>query len=76
MDIADSLAGERTNPVVMVFTDGEPTGGEVEALRERLSVPHKFTVSTFGYGPEVKSELMQQLAEVGDGVYGYCPLPG
>ena len=32
-----------------------------------------FTISTFAFGYHVDSKLMEEIAKVGNGIYGYCP---
>jgi hypothetical protein len=32
-----------------------------------------FTISTFSFGYHIDSELMEDIARIGGGVYGYCP---
>jgi Mg-chelatase subunit ChlD len=62
---------------VMVFTDGEPNmrppQGERAMLQELLATmpARQFTLSTFSYGYSIDSALMDGLAEIGGGVYGY-----
>jgi Mg-chelatase subunit ChlD len=64
---------------VLLFTDGEPNdyppGGilpgfvaELEGMPER-----RFTVSTFGFGCDINSHLLGEIARFGGGVYCYCP---
>ena len=67
------------NICLMLFTDGEPNVnpplGIVPSLKESISEIKNvnFTISTFAFGYEVDSELMEEIAKVGNGVYGYCP---
>ena len=64
---------------LMLFTDGEPNVnpplGIVPSLKETISNIKNvnFTISTFAFGYEVDSELMEEIAKVGNGIYGYCP---
>ena len=67
------------NVCLMLFTDGEPNvnppKGIVPSLRETLSDIKNinFTISTFAFGYAVDSKLMEEIAQIGNGVYGYCP---
>ena len=67
------------NTFLMLFTDGEPNVnpplGIVTSLKEVMSDIKNvnFTISTFAFGYNVDSELMEEIAKVGNGVYGYCP---
>ena len=49
--------------------------GIVPSLREVISDLKNinFTISTFAFGYNVDSQLMEEIAKVGNGVYGYCP---
>jgi Mg-chelatase subunit ChlD len=64
---------------VMLFTDGEPTEnpprGILPEFQDRLAEApeRRWTLSTFSYGYSIDSALMERLARLGDGVYGYCP---
>ena len=70
---------ENYNTCLMLFTDGEPNinppMGIVPSLREVISDLKNinFTISTFAFGYNVDSQLMEEIAKVGNGVYGYCP---
>ncbi|EXJ56425.1 hypothetical protein A1O7_06768 [Cladophialophora yegresii CBS 114405] len=44
-----------------------------EAARKRTSVP---TIHTFGFGYQIRSDLMQSIAEVGKGSYAFIPDAG
>jgi Mg-chelatase subunit ChlD len=66
------------NTALLLFTDGEPNQnpplGIVQTLKNALgTVERNFTISTFAFGYGVDSDLMEQIARIGDGVYGYCP---
>ena len=63
---------------LLLFTDGEPNinppMGIVPSLKEYLSdINIKFTISTFAFGYNVDSILMEEIANFGNGIYGYCP---
>jgi uncharacterized protein YegL len=67
------------NTCLMLFTDGEPNvnppQGIVPTLEETLSDIKNvnFTISTFAFGYNVDSFLMNEISAIGHGVYGYCP---
>ena len=67
------------NTCLMLFTDGEPNInpplGIVPSLKEIISGMEdvNFTISTFAFGYNVDSVLMEEIAQVGNGIYGYCP---
>mmetsp|Transcript_12835 Transcript_12835/g.32005 ORF Transcript_12835/g.32005 Transcript_12835/m.32005 type:complete len:746 (+) Transcript_12835:62-2299(+) len=68
--------------VVLLLTDGQPNmsplQGEAEALREYMETHPQlmFTVSTFGFGYNLDSKLLLDLAEVGSGHYAFIPDSG
>ena len=69
---------ENYNTCLMLFTDGEPNInpplGIVRSLKEIIDIKNvNFTISTFAFGYNVDSELMEEIAKVGNGIYGYCP---
>jgi hypothetical protein len=63
----------------MLFTDGEPNEnpplGIIPTLKEAISDIKNvnFTISTFAFGYNVDSQLMEEIAQIGNGIYGYCP---
>ena len=67
------------NTCLMLFTDGEPNEnppmGIIPTLREAITdiKDVNFTISTFAFGYDVDSLLMEEIAQIGNGVYGYCP---
>jgi hypothetical protein len=63
---------------LLLFTDGEPNTnppmGIIPALESVLADNHdNFTISAFGFGYNIDSSLMENIARLGNGVYGYCP---
>ena len=66
------------NICLMLFTDGEPNinppKGIIPTLKEFISSTKNvnFTISTFAFGYNVDSKLMEEIARIGNGVYGYC----
>ena len=67
------------NTCLMLFTDGEPNEnppmGIIPTLREAIADIENvtFTISTFAFGYNVDSKLMEEIARIGNGIYGYCP---
>ena len=67
------------NTCLLLFTDGEPNEnppmGIIPTLRESISdiKDVNFTISTFAFGYNVDSKLMEEIAQIGNGIYGYCP---
>ena len=64
---------------ILLLTDGEPTlsmippQGIQGALRASLSALQNVSVSSFGFGYSLDSDLLVQLSEVGKGIFGYIP---
>ena len=67
------------NVCLMLFTDGEPNVNPpkdiIYSLKEYISKIDKinFTISTFAFGYQVNSRLMEEISKIGNGIYGYCP---
>ena len=67
------------NTCLLLFTDGEPNEnppmGIIPTLKEAISdiKDVNFTISTFAFGYNVDSILMEEISQIGNGIYGYCP---
>jgi hypothetical protein len=66
------------NVQVMLLTDGEPTpsytplGGIAQSLERKLaSMPGAPVVSVFGFGTALDTKLLNEIVDIGCGVYGY-----
>lgn len=75
---AKTFSGSGYNTSLLLFTDGEPNVnppcGIIPELKELISgIKLDFTISTFAFGYNVDSKLMEEIAEIGNGIYGYCP---
>ena len=79
LGIIEAQKYKNYNTCLMLFTDGEPNEnppmGIIPTLRETISGIKNvnFTISTFAFGYSVDSLLMEEIAQIGNGVYGYCP---
>jgi Mg-chelatase subunit ChlD len=79
LGILEARKFKNYNTCLMLFTDGEPNEnppmGIIPSLRETISdiKDVNFTISTFAFGYNVNSILMEEISEIGNGVYGYCP---
>ena len=70
------------NTCLMLFTDGEPNENPpigiiptIPTLKETITDIKKvnFTISTFAFGYNVDSKLMEEIAQIGNGIYGFYP---
>jgi len=78
IDISKNVSYKNYQKSIMVFTDGmsnvNPTNGIINSLKDTLNeTDDKFTISTFSYGNDAKPELLIDIANLCDGIYGYCP---
>jgi len=77
IDISNSIPFKNYIKSIIVFTDGssncDPPLGVLPTLKEKLKISNNdFTISTFSYGSEVNSKLLIDIANIGNGIYGYC----
>jgi len=77
IDISGEIPFKNYQKSIMVFTDGEsyhnPPKGVYNTLKDTLKVCHdNFTISTFSFGNDVGPELLIDIANLGNGIYGYC----
>jgi len=79
-DVGSSNVLPSTNANVMLLTDGmpnvSPPRGELETLRRYLdSHPEQSAVriSTFGFGYQLQSRLLSDLAQLGGSMYAFIP---
>ncbi|KAG8690723.1 hypothetical protein FRC09_011867 [Ceratobasidium sp. 395] len=71
-------------PAVFILTDGqpnvEPPRGHIPMLKAYLdalpSDAPKLTISTFGFGYNLDSRLLDEMANLGKGTYGFIPDSG
>ncbi len=64
----------------MLLTDGEPSprtipaGGIAHALQDLMAEqPSRATISAFGFGYQMNSELLMQIASTGHGAFACVP---
>ena len=76
LDIISADVKEDYNTSILILTDGvanyNPPRGVIPTLN---AYPKKgnYTINTFAYGYEVDSVTLSQIAEIGNGIYGYIP---
>ncbi|KAG8698168.1 hypothetical protein FRC08_006094 [Ceratobasidium sp. 394] len=71
-------------PAVFILTDGqpnvEPPRGHIPMLKSYLDAlppdAPKLTISTFGFGYNLDSRLLDEIADLGKGMYGFIPDSG
>jgi len=78
LDTSATIPIEMYNKSIMVFTDGDsnynPPQGVYKTLKDTLKYSKdKITISTFSYGNDVGPELLIDIANLGNGSFGYCP---
>ncbi|KAH7340290.1 hint-domain-containing protein [Rhizoctonia solani] len=69
---------------VFILTDGQPNidppRGHIPMLKSYLDAlppdAPKFTISTFGFGYNLDSRLLDEIADLGQGMYGFIPDSG
>jgi Mg-chelatase subunit ChlD len=80
MEVLRGQAREGRFPSVFLLTDGQPNvappRGHLEMLK-RYKDEHKisYTVNTFGFGYNLDSHLLDELATEGGGAYAFVPEP-
>ncbi|ORX87767.1 hypothetical protein BCR32DRAFT_324292 [Anaeromyces robustus] len=78
LDLSKSIPYENCSKSIMVFTDGDsninPPTGVYDTLKNAIqSSNDKFTISTFSFGNDIGPKLLVDIANLCNGVYGYCP---
>ncbi|KAJ1310373.1 hypothetical protein OPQ81_007111 [Rhizoctonia solani] len=79
-----SDAKDQRLSAVFILTDGQPNidppRGHIPMLKNYLdalpSDAPKFTISTFGFGYDLDSRLLDEIADLGQGTYGFIPDSG
>lgn len=79
-----SDAKDQRLSAVFILTDGQPNidppRGHIPMLKSYLdalpSDAPKFTISTFGFGYNLDSRLLDEIADLGQGMYGFIPDSG
>ena len=79
LDLAETIQTP-SNIQILLLTDGEPTDsmlppmGLVPTIKRKLkNMKSKPTISTFGFGYALQSELMRTICVAGSGTYGFIP---
>jgi hypothetical protein len=60
----------------ILLTDGQPTGGHMHRFVEtlqRLPMRNKWSLHTFGFGYQLDSKLLADIAKWGNGLFGFIP---
>lgn len=76
MDIVNDSSMDGRNIVGVLLTDGfpniNPPRGLIPTL-QRIPMRNKWTLNTFGFGYNIDSALLYELAEWGNGLFGFIP---
>lgn len=74
------LKNPDTNISLVLLTDGEPNKNPprgieptLETALSNLKLSQSFTINTFGFGYALDSKLLNSIARIGSGTYGYIP---
>lgn len=74
------LKDPNINISMMLLTDGEPNVNPprgicptLETTLSNMKLSQSFTINTFGYGYSLDSSLLNLIAKIGSGTYGYIP---
>lgn len=78
IDKINSVYTDDNNVSMIVMTDGvsnsDPPRGIVPTLQDCIKTQKlKFTINTFGYGYNIDSNLLNQIASLTNGVFGFIP---
>ena len=78
LEIIEKRDDNRRNPAIMLFTDGvpnvSPPRGEVDALKRILTKKnHTCPIHTFGFGYDLNSNLLYDIAKATNGMMGFIP---
>ena len=78
IDKINSVYTDAYNVSMIVMTDGvsnsDPPRGIVPTLQDCIKTQKlKFTINTFGYGYNIDSNLLNQIASLTNGVFGFIP---
>ena len=76
MHMANDVSMDNRNIVGVLLTDGlpniNPPRGIMPTL-QRTPMRNKWTLSTFGFGYNIDSALLYEIAEWGNGLFGFIP---
>ena len=79
LGIEESKRFKNYSICLKLFTDGEPNVnpplGIVPSFKKIIFDIRNFnfTISTFAFGYRANFQMMEEIAEIGNGIYGYCP---
>jgi Mg-chelatase subunit ChlD len=74
----NSVYNDAYNVSMIVMTDGvsnsDPPRGIIPTLQDFIKTQKlKFTINTFGYGYNIDSNLLNQIASMSNGIFGFIP---
>ena len=78
IDKIASIYNDMYNISMIVMTDGvsnsDPPRGIIPTLQEQIRLKNlNFSINTFGYGYNIDSNLLNQIAILGNGIFGFIP---
>lgn len=81
LNCIERCANSNKSTSIFLLTDGVPNmspprGHERELTDKIQQMTQKFTLNTFGFGYQLDSTLLKNLATIGDGLYSFIPDAG
>jgi Mg-chelatase subunit ChlD len=78
MDKIASVYNDAYNISMLVMTDGisnsDPPRGIIPTLQDQIALRKlHFSINTFGYGYNIDSNLLYQIANISNGIFGFIP---
>jgi Mg-chelatase subunit ChlD len=78
LQITNNNSFKESNTVISLFTDGipnrNPARGIIDTLKRAIKMQGLNTsINTFGFGYQLDSKLLSDIATEGNGIYGYIP---
>jgi Mg-chelatase subunit ChlD len=78
IDKINQIYNDDYNISMLVMTDGvsnsDPPRGIIPTLTEQIRTNKlNFTINTFGYGYNIDSNLLNNIAHLGNGIFGFIP---
>ncbi|CAF1053365.1 unnamed protein product [Didymodactylos carnosus] len=78
LDVLSKGSTDKSNSALFILTDGcpneEPPSGHIPTLKEyKEKTGFSCTINTFGFGYTLNSQLLEEIAVIGNGTYSFIP---